>query len=101
MRPDKMTARLQQSLADAQSLAIGKDQASLEPLHLLAVLLDQRPPAAATLLKRAGANLEQLRDGVGVALDRLPTVGSPPSIRSLAAWTSAALKKIVMKARVT
>ena len=35
MRPDKFTAKFQQALAEAQSLAIGRDQAMIEPAHLL------------------------------------------------------------------
>jgi len=77
MRPDKMTARLQETLADAQSLALGKDSATLEPVHVLSAMLDQKPAAAASLLTRAGADLARLRDGVAVALDRVPTLGTP------------------------
>jgi len=77
MRPDKMTARLQETLADAQSLALGKDNATLEPVHVLSVMLEQKPAAAASLLARAGADVSRLRDGVAVALDRLPTLGTP------------------------
>ena len=40
MRMDRMTSRLQGALADAQSLAAGRDHASLEPVHLLAVLIE-------------------------------------------------------------
>ena len=41
MRMDKLTSRFQQALADAQSLAVGRDHSVIEPAHLLATLLEQ------------------------------------------------------------
>jgi len=77
MRPDKMTSRLQEALGDAQSLAIGRDHTALEPLHLFAVMLEQKPGAVASLLGRAGANVPALRGAVETALDRLATLSTP------------------------
>ncbi|MEO6687934.1 MAG: Clp protease N-terminal domain-containing protein, partial [Dokdonella sp.] len=42
MRMDKLTSRFQQALADAQSLAVGRDNNMLEPVHLMSALLDQQ-----------------------------------------------------------
>ena len=42
MRMDKLTSRFQQALADAQSLAVGRDNNMLEPVHVMAALLDQQ-----------------------------------------------------------
>ncbi|WP_456298651.1 Clp protease N-terminal domain-containing protein [Kineobactrum salinum] len=42
MRMDKLTNQLQLALADAQSIALGKDHNFIEPLHLLAALLQQQ-----------------------------------------------------------
>ena len=57
MRMDKMTSKLQQALADAQSLAVGKDHNYIEPVHLLSALLDQKGgslrPLAFSLRRRA------------------------------------------------
>ncbi len=77
MRPDKMTSRLQEALADAQSLAIGRDHTSLEPLHLFTVLLEQKPGTAASLLGRAGADTASLRGAVEDALESLATLATP------------------------
>src|SRR5437660_1070039 len=41
MRMDKLTSRFQQALADAQSLAVGRDHNVIEPAHLLVALVDQ------------------------------------------------------------
>ncbi len=77
MRPDKFTTKLQEALADAQSMAIGKDHNMIEPAHLLAALLEQRGGAVRPLLKQAGADLPTLARKVGEALDRLPVVSNP------------------------
>src|ERR1700754_2189728 len=72
MRMDKLTSRFQQALADAQSLAIGRDNNMLEPAHVLAALLDQQGGSVRPLLDKAGANVNVLRSQLGEALDRLP-----------------------------
>ena len=36
MRQDKLTTKFQEALSDAQSLALGNDNAYIEPAHLLA-----------------------------------------------------------------
>ncbi|NRP15488.1 ATP-dependent chaperone ClpB [Marinobacterium sp. xm-a-152] len=77
MRPDKFTSKLQEALSDAQSLAVGKDHNQIEPIHLLAALIDQSGGSIRPLLKQAGAELPQLTRKVGEALERLPVVSSP------------------------
>ena len=54
MRMDKLTSRFQQALADAQSLAVGRDSAYIEPQHLLLALLQQDDGGTSSLLARAG-----------------------------------------------
>ena len=77
MRPDKFTSKLQDALSDAQSLAVGKDHNQIEPIHLLAALIDQRGGSIRPLLKQAGAQLPVLTRKIGDALDRVPVVSSP------------------------
>jgi len=74
MRMDKLTSRFQQALADAQSLAVGRDHNMLEPVHLLAALLDQQGGSTVPLLAQAGVNVPALRTRIGQMLDRLPKV---------------------------
>jgi ATP-dependent Clp protease ATP-binding subunit ClpB len=74
MRMDKLTTKFQMALADAQSLAVGRDHQFLEPVHLMAALLDQQGGSLRGLLARAGANVNALRTQIGGALDRLPRV---------------------------
>jgi len=74
MRTDKLTSRFQQALADAQSLAVGRDNNMMEPVHLMAALLDQQGGSTVPLLAQAGVNVPALRTRVGQMLDRLPKV---------------------------
>src|SRR5262249_40071933 len=74
MRIDKFTTRFQQAFADAQSLAVGADNPYIEPQHLLAALLNQEDGGTASLLSRAGANVNGLRAAVKQAIERLPKV---------------------------
>ncbi|WP_297832826.1 ATP-dependent chaperone ClpB [Thermomonas sp.] len=74
MRMDKLTSRFQQALADAQSLAVGRDHNFVEPTHLLLALLDQQGGGTRPLLAQAGVNVPLLREHLAEALDRLPKV---------------------------
>ncbi|HWA13710.1 MAG TPA: ATP-dependent chaperone ClpB [Burkholderiales bacterium] len=74
MRFDKFTTRFQQAFADAQSRAVGRDNPYIEPVHLLAALLEQDDGATASLLQRAGGNIAPLKDGLKQAIERLPRV---------------------------
>jgi len=74
MRMDKLTSRFQQALADAQSLAVGRDHNLLEPAHVMVALLDQQGGSTAPLLGQAGVNVAALRTRLGQMLDKLPKV---------------------------
>ena len=74
MRMDKLTTKFQMALADAQSLALGRDHQFLEPVHVMAALLDQQGATVRHLLARAGVNVNALRSQLGIALDSLPRV---------------------------
>ncbi len=74
MRMDKLTSRFQQALADAQSLAVGRDHNMMEPAHVLAALIDQQGGSTRPMLQQAGVNATALRTRLGEVLDRLPKV---------------------------
>ncbi|MGJ7918294.1 ATP-dependent chaperone ClpB [Massilia sp. LXY-6] len=74
MRQDKLTTKLQEALADAQSLAVGNDNQYIEPAHLLSALLNQDDGGARSLLQRAGVNVGALSTALRSALERLPKV---------------------------
>ncbi|MGA9697316.1 MULTISPECIES: ATP-dependent chaperone ClpB [Acinetobacter] len=75
MRFEKFTNRLQQALSDAQSLAMGKDNTSIEGIHILSALLQE--PANISLLQQAGANLRDLQTKLQQALNDAATIANP------------------------
>jgi ATP-dependent Clp protease ATP-binding subunit ClpB len=74
MRMDKLTSKFQLALQEAQSLALGRDHAFIEPLHLMMVFLNQEGGSVAPLLSQSGANVPHLKRLLADAIDRLPTV---------------------------
>ncbi len=73
MRQDKLTTKFQEALGDAQSLALGHDNAYIEAPHLLLAMLRQDGGPRA-LLERAGANVRGLETAAEAAMQRLPQV---------------------------
>jgi ATP-dependent Clp protease ATP-binding subunit ClpB len=74
MRLDKLTTKLQEALADAQSLAVGSDNQYIDPVHLLIALLNQEDSSARSLLQRAGVNVGGLSSALKSGIERLPKV---------------------------
>ncbi len=74
MRLDKLTSKFQMALADAQSLALGRDHQFIEPAHVMVALLDQQGGSVRGLLTKSGINANLLRSQLGDAIDRLPKV---------------------------
>ncbi|QHQ38278.1 ATP-dependent chaperone ClpB [Microbulbifer hydrolyticus] len=77
MRIDRMTNPLQAAIADAQSIAVGRDHNQIYPEHLLQALLDQSSGSVTAFLNQAGFNINGLRNDLAKRLDSLPTVGTP------------------------
>ncbi|HHH36851.1 MAG TPA: ATP-dependent chaperone ClpB [Gammaproteobacteria bacterium] len=74
MRMDKLTSKFQMALADAQSLAVGRDHQFIEPLHLMIALLDQEGGTVRHLLSQSEVDVNALRSQLGEALEQLPRV---------------------------
>ena len=74
MRMDKLTSKFQQALADAQSMALGKDHQFIEPLHVMLALLDQEGGSIRPLLMQAGVQVNSLRNSLLDEIDRLASV---------------------------
>ena len=73
MRIDKLTTKLQEALADAQSLANQRDNPYIEPAHVLAAMLAQTDGPKA-LLERANVNVAKLQGALDTELAKLPQV---------------------------
>jgi ATP-dependent Clp protease ATP-binding subunit ClpB len=71
---DRLTSKFQMALADAQSLAVGRDHQFIEPVHLMSALLDQEGGTVRHLLTQADVNVNRLRSDLNGALERLPSV---------------------------
>src|SRR4051812_7447927 len=76
MRFDKFTTKLQEALAEAQSMALGADNQYIEPPHLLAALLNDE--GIAGLVAKAGGNPGQLKKAAAEAIARVAKVEGTP-----------------------
>ncbi|MBV1731246.1 MAG: AAA family ATPase, partial [Hydrogenophaga sp.] len=73
MRLDKLTTKFQEALSEAQTLALGNDNAYIDPAHLLLAMLRQAD-GPQSLLQRAGVNVQGLAKAAEAAVKRLPEV---------------------------
>ena len=74
MRMEKFTSKFQLAIADAQSLAVGRDHQFIEPTHLMSALLNQEGGSVRHLFTQTGTNLHSLRSQLGEALEHLAQV---------------------------
>ncbi|MES9930030.1 MAG: Clp protease N-terminal domain-containing protein, partial [Candidatus Thiodiazotropha sp. 6PDIVS] len=74
MRMDRLTSKFQMALADAQSLAVGRDHQFIEPVHLMSAMLDQEGGTVRHLLAQSDVNINQLRSSLSAATERLSSV---------------------------
>ena len=74
MRIDKFTAKLQQALSDAQSLAVGRDHNSLVPVHLVQALLRQQGGSVKPILAQMGVDTVAMESELDLLIDRLPQI---------------------------
>lgn len=82
MNMDKLTAKFQQALGAAQSLALGRDHQQIEPEHVMTALLDQDGGSTRHLLDQGGVNIAQLRTQLNDSMGKFPQVtGSGADIR--------------------
>ena len=99
MRLDKLTTKFQEALSDAQSLALSKDQAYIEPCHLLVAMLKQ-DDGPRSLLVRSGVNIASLLKDSEEAVAKLPEVHGQDQVqvgRDLVTLMQAAEKESLKK----
>jgi ATP-dependent Clp protease ATP-binding subunit ClpB len=75
MRFEKFTQKLQSAIQEAQSLALGRDHTGIDPVHLLAVLLQDE--SNLSICQQAGVSIPALKNGVAKALDNQATISEP------------------------
>ncbi|XOV88750.1 MAG: ATP-dependent chaperone ClpB [Pseudomonadota bacterium] len=90
MRIDRFTSRLQEALSDAQSLAVGKDNNYIAPVHLMLALINQRGGSCKPLLSQMGVDvgrftgeLEQMIEGLPRIKDNYGDVQMSPELARL------------------
>ncbi len=74
MRMDKLTHSFQTALADAQSLALGRNQQMIEPVHVLLAMLESPTSTVYALLNKLLVNVLQLKNKLNDAMKQLPQV---------------------------
>ena len=74
MRLDRLTNKFQLALADAQSLALGRDNQFIEPIHLMSAMLGQDGGTVRPLLVSAGVDISAFQQSLEQAIARLPQV---------------------------
>ena len=74
MRMDKLTSKFQLAIADAQSIAVGRDHQFIEPIHIMSALLSQDGGSIPHLLSKADVNVAGLRTTLDSALDDMAQV---------------------------
>jgi ATP-dependent Clp protease ATP-binding subunit ClpB len=81
-RFEKLTIKAQEAVARAQELAADAGNPQIEPVHLLAALLEESDGIVRPVLDKMGANVAQLEKIVESELSHLPrsSGGSPPGI---------------------
>ncbi|MFP4649223.1 MAG: ATP-dependent chaperone ClpB [Halorhodospira sp.] len=71
---DKLTTKFQAAIADAQSIAVGRDHQFIEPVHLMRAMLDQEGGGVRSLLQQSGVSINKLRSQLDEALEQMPQV---------------------------
>jgi ATP-dependent Clp protease ATP-binding subunit ClpB len=74
MRFEKLTTQFQEAIADAQSLAVARDNQFIEPQHLLLALIRQNDGSGRALLERANVRVGPLTKALETAIAGLPEV---------------------------
>jgi ATP-dependent Clp protease ATP-binding subunit ClpB len=76
MRADKLTTKFQEALSDAQSLAVGRENPFIEPVHVMSALLNQEGGSARPLFTKANINASDLEKNLESAISQLPQIES-------------------------
>ncbi len=76
MRQERLTNQLQNALADAQSLAVGRDHTAIEPAHVLLAMLNQQGSSVQPMLVQAGFDIKALQSDLERQLDNFAKLSS-------------------------
>ncbi|WP_433975108.1 ATP-dependent chaperone ClpB [Tunturiibacter lichenicola] len=87
---ERLTVKSQEAVQAASGQAAENGNPEVQPLHLMAALLEDREGVVIPVLEKVGVPVEQLLSGVNSAIEKLPKVqgGGQPGL-------SAALQKVL------
>lgn len=74
---NKLTAQFQQDLANAQSLANGKNHSVIEAMHVLNAMVSDPSSTVSSLLSQCSTDFAKLRREINVRMNQLPSLDSP------------------------
>jgi len=81
MRMDKLTTKFQHALGEAQSIAVGHDNAFIEPIHIMKAMLDQDDGSIYKLLQDVGVDIASFRSQLDAQIDNLPQIVGENELR--------------------
>ena len=84
---EQFTHKLEQAIAEAQTLAVKQGNSNIESVHLLSALLNQKESTVVALLAQTGVLVEPLREEVGKLIDELPVLTHTTGDMQLSAET--------------
>lgn len=76
MRLDKLTNTFQRALGEAQSIAVGKDNPAIEPIHVMKALLEEEGGSIKQLLSSLGVDISLFKNQLQEAIQQLPEIVS-------------------------
>ncbi|MCC8019279.1 MAG: ATP-dependent chaperone ClpB [Rikenellaceae bacterium] len=95
MNINSLTIKAQEALQQAFSIAAARSAQSVEPLHILASIIEDDDSLASFLLSRVGVNIKNLRAEVQSAVNNLPKVSGGNGEQYFSQASSRTIQKAV------
>src|SRR5664280_1101376 len=83
IRWDKLTVKAQEAMQQANDLASEHGNPELQPVHILAALLEDREGIVAPLLERVGLHVATVQNETMSAIEKLPKVSGSGATQAL------------------
>ncbi|WP_416175842.1 ATP-dependent chaperone ClpB [Clostridium sp.] len=71
---DKLTVKVQQSLNEAQLIAVRHNHQQVDVIHLFSALISQRDGLVSNIFEKMGINVDLVRNETNAVLDKMPKV---------------------------
>jgi ATP-dependent Clp protease ATP-binding subunit ClpB len=71
---DKLTVKVQQSLNEAQLIAVKHNHQQVDVIHLFSALISQRDGLVSNIFEKMGINVDLVRNETNAVLDKMPKV---------------------------